>query len=272
MNINTPVDITRNYALAGKAKAEKPFHKLLWMSVFAGLFIAFGAAVTSTATHSLADVSTARIVNGLLFPFGLCMVILLGAELFTGNILICISVLNRDTSIFKMLRNWSVVYLGNFVGSVLLAAAGAWFGQLDYSSGGLALYTMKIAEAKSGMLFGNALVMGVLCNILVCCGVLCSLSAKDTTGRILGAYIPVAFFVICGFEHSVANMYYVPAGIFAAQIPRYAELAMEAGINISGLTWGSFILNNLLPVTIGNILGGISVGFVMWVCNLRLQK
>ena len=268
----TPTELTQNYALAGKGRAEKPIHKLLLMSIFAGLFIAFGAAVSNTATHSLVDVSTARIVSGLLFPFGLGMVVLLGGELFTGNSLICISVLNRDTSISKMLRNWFVVYIGNFAGAVLLAVACAWFGQLDYSAGGLAVYTIRVAVAKSSMPFGNALVMGIFCNILVCVGVLCSLSAKDTIGRIVGAYIPVAFFVICGFEHCVANMYYVPAGIFAAQVPRYAELVMEAGINIGSLTWGSFILNNLLPVTLGNILGGVGVSVIMWVCNLCLPK
>lgn len=272
MNLFTPAEVTQNYAVAGKVKAEKPAGKLLLMGVLAGLFIAFGAAVSSTATHSISDVSTARIISGLLFPFGLGMVMLLGAELFTGNTMIVISVLNGDTSLTKMLRNWSLVYFGNFVGAVLLAVGCAWFGQMNYSSGGLGAYAIKLAAAKCAMPFGNALVMGILCNILVCAGVLCSLSAKDTIGRIVGAYIPVAFFIICGFEHCVANMFYVPAGIFALQVSEYASLAAELGVNVSSLTWGNFLLHNLLPVTLGNIIGGAGLGATMWLCNLRSAK
>jgi len=272
MNVFSPAEMTANYAKTGKVKAEKPIGKLFAMAVLAGLFIALGSAVANTASHSISDVSTARMVSGLLFPFGLGMVMLMGAELFTGNTMISISVLNRDTTVSRMLRNWGVVYLGNLAGAVLLAAGCAFFGQLNYSSGGLAVYTIKSAAAKCAMPFGNALVLGFFCNILVCTGVLCSLSAKDTIGRIAGAYIPVAFFVICGFEHCVANMYYIPAGIFAMQVPEYAALALEAGINTAALTWKNFFLINLLPVTLGNILGGVGVGIVMWACNLRNAK
>ncbi len=269
MNLFSPTELTENYARLGKAKAEKPFFRLFGLAVLAGLFIAFGAAVCNTAVHSIADVSTSRIISGLLFPFGLGMVMLMGAELFTGNVMIGISVLNGDTTAAKMLRSWAVVYLGNFLGAVLLALACSRFGQLDYSQGGLAVYTIKAAAAKCSLPFGNGVVLGILCNILVCAGVLCSLSAKDTAGRILGAYIPVAFFVICGFEHSVANMYYVPAGLFALQMPPYAAQAAEAGIDVSMLPWGNFLLHNLLPVTLGNILGGLFVGITMLACHLK---
>ena len=272
MNVFSPAEMTANYAKMGKVKAEKSIGKLFAMAVLAGLFIAFGSAVANTASHSLSDVSTARIVSGLLFPFGLGMVMLMGAELFTGNTMISISVLNRDTTLMKMLRNWGVVYLGNLAGAILLAAGCTLFGQLNYSSGGLAVYTIKIAAAKCAMPFGNALVLGFFCNILVCTGVLCSLSAKDAMGRIAGAYIPVAFFVICGFEHCVANMYYIPAGIFAMQVPEYAARALEAGISTAALTWQNFFLINLLPVTLGNILGGVGIGVAMWACNLRNAK
>jgi formate/nitrite transporter len=272
MNIFTPAEFTQNYSQAGKVKAEKPFHQLLLLAILAGFFIAVGAAVTNTAVHSITDVSTTRIVSGLLFPFGLGMVMLTGAELFTGNTMISISVLNQDTGIRKMFRNWTIVYLGNFFGAIMLAAGCAWFGQMNYSSSGLAVYSIKIATSKCAMTFENSIIMGIFCNILVCVGILCSLSAKDATGRILGAYIPVAFFVICGFEHCVANMYYVPAGIFAMRVPKYAAMALDAGIEVSQLTWGNFFLRNLLPVTLGNILGGVCMGVVMWVCNIRPSK
>ncbi len=269
MNMLTPAELTESYAKIGRTKAEKPFGTLFVLAVMGGLFIALGAAVCNTAAHSIADVSTARIISGLLFPFGLAMVMLMGAELFTGNIMIGISVLNGDTTLWKMLRNWGVVYLGNFAGAALLALACARFGQLGYSQGHLAAYTIKLAAVKCSLPFANALVMGILCNILVCTGVLCSISAKDTTGRILGAYVPVSFFVICGFEHSVANMYYIPAGLFAMQVPEYAELAAKVGLDVSALNWGNFLVGNLLPVTIGNILGGLAVGIAMWACHVK---
>jgi formate/nitrite transporter len=262
MNLFTPAEVAQNYAGIGKAKAEYPADRLLVSAIMAGFFIAFGAAASNTAAH--ANISAARIISGLLFPFGLGMVMLLGVELFTGNCLISISVLSGDTTIGKMLRNWFFVYVGNGIGAAALAAGCAFFGQLDYSNGGLALYTIRTAAAKCAIPFPQGMVMGVFCNMLVCTGVLCGLSAKDTAGRITGAYIPVAFFVICGFEHSVANMYYIPAGLFAMGLGKYAELVATAGINTTALTWANFFLCNPLPVTLGNICGGVIIGLAMW--------
>ena len=272
MNMFTPAEIVQNYAKTGKAKAEKSISNLLLLGILAGLFVACGAAVSNTAVHSLTNVSAARLASGLVFPIGIGMIMLMGAELFTGNTMIFISVLSRQTTLAKMLRNWGIVYAGNFIGAVSLAAACAWFGQFNYSSGGLAVYSIKIAVAKCEIPFMNAVVMGVLCNVLVCTGVLCGLSSKDTIGRIAGGYIPVALFVICGFEHCVASMYYVPAGIFAMRVSEYAELAAQAGIHTGALTWGNFIVHNLLPVTLGNILGGVGVSALMWFCNPRSTK
>ncbi|MDR2752272.1 MAG: formate/nitrite transporter family protein [Clostridiales bacterium] len=271
MNMLTPREITEAYARIGKAKSVQSTGKLAIMGILAGLFIAFGAAASSTASHSIDNVSLARLISGLVFPFGLGMVMLTGAELFTGNTMIAISVLSKETTAKLMLRNWLIVYLANFVGALALAMGCAWFGQLDYSSGGLALFAIKTAASKTALPFQNALVAGIFCNILVCAGVLCSLSAKDTIGRIAGAYIPVAFFVICGFEHSVANMYYVPAGIFALQVPKYAQLVASAGISTQSLTWANFFFRNLIPVTLGNIIGGAGIGAAMWACHMRNQ-
>jgi len=269
LNLFLPAEIAENYCQIGKAKSTAPAWKLLILGIMAGLLIAFGSAVTNTATHTISNVSVVRVVSGLLFPFGLGMVILIGAELFTGCCLISISVLDHSASLSGMLRNWAWVYMGNFIGAVLLAAGCAFSGQFDYSNGVLALYTMKIAVGKCAIPFGDALVRGIFCNVLVCLGVLCSLSSKDTIGRIAGAYIPVAFFVICGFEHCVANMYYVPAGLFAKMMPQYAASAAAAGLDITSLTWGNFFAKNLLPVTLGNIIGGVAIGLVMWACYVR---
>lgn len=267
-----PTEIIQSYVEAGKKKTERSLGKMTVLALLAGLLIAFGGAVSNTAAHSIENVSAARIISGLLFPFGLGMVMLLGAELFTGNCMIPISVLEKKTTVGKMLRNWAVVYGGNLAGALLLAAGCAYFGQMNYSGGELAVYTIKVAAGKCAISFSSEIVLGFFCNVLVCAGVLCSLSAKDTGGRIFGAYIPIAFFVICGFEHCVANMYYIPAGLFAMNVPKYAQLAAEAGVDTSMLTWGNFFIRNLLPVTIGNILGGVSLGLVMWVGHLRTGK
>ena len=271
MNLFTPKECVANYAAAGVAKTRMPLTKLFLLAVLAGFFIAMGGAVTNTAAHTIDNVGVARLVCGLLFPLGLAMVVLTGAELFTGNTLITISVLDGQASMAGMLRNWAVVYLGNTVGAMLTAAGCAFGGQLNYSGGQLAVFTMKLAAGKCALPVGSAVILGILCNILVTAGVLLSLSAKDLTGRVVGAYLPVAFFVICGFEHCVANLYYIPAGLFAKAVPAYAALAAESGVDITALTWGNFLLRNLLPVTLGNIVGGAGMGALYWYCHGRKE-
>ena len=262
--ILSPAQVVSTYGEAGAKKCRKKALPLFLLAVLAGAMIAFAAAATNTAAHTAASVGAGRLICALLFPFGLAMVVLVGAELFTGNCLIVISVLEKKAALSGMVRNWCIVYLGNFAGSALVAAACSFAGQLNYSGGELALYTMKMAAGKCALPFGNALVLGIACNVLVCLGVLCAMTARDTTGKILGAFVPVALFVLCGFEHSVANMYYVPAGLFAGNVPAYASLAAEAGLDLSALTWGNFLLKNLVPVTLGNILGGVGVGALLW--------
>jgi formate/nitrite transporter FocA (FNT family) len=155
------------------------------------------------------------------------------------------------------------------LGCLLLAFGIVACGQLNLNGGALALHTIKVAVGKCDILFVSAIIMGIFCNILVCLGVLCSLSAQDAAGRILGAYIPVVFFIIGGFEHSVANMYYIPAGILAMNVPEYAALAVSSGLDTSALGWGNFFLANLLPVTIGNIIGGAGIAVILWFCHAR---
>ena len=267
MNLFTPKECAAKYAAAGAVKTRMPIPKMFLLAVLAGFIIAMGGAVTNTAVHTIANVGIARIMCGLLFPFGLAMVVLTGAELFTGNTLITISVLDGQATVAGMLRNWGVVYLGNTVGAILAAAGCAFGGQLNYSGGQLAVFTMKLAAGKCTLPVGNAVILGILCNILVTSGVLLSLSARDLTGRVVGAYLPVAFFVICGFEHCIANLYYIPAGLFAKIVPAYAALAAESGVDLSALTWANCILRNLIPVTVGNIIGGVGMGALFWYCH-----
>ena len=263
-SILSPGEVIQAYSAAGAKKCNKSALSAFLLAIIAGAMIAFAGAATNTAAHTASSVGAIRTICAVFFPFGLGMVVLMGAELFTGNCLIAISVLEKTATVSGMLRNWIIVYLGNFVGSLLVAAGCAYFGQLDFSAGGLAVFTMKLAAGKCALSFGNGVVLGIFCNVLVCLGVLLAMTAKDTTGKILGAFLPVALFVLCGFEHSIANMYYVPAGIFAKSIPAYAALAAEAGLDLSALTWGNFFLRNLLPVTIGNIIGGAGIGILLW--------
>jgi formate/nitrite transporter len=265
----SPSEITGRYSQLGVEKASQPVWRMILLGISAGFLIGMGAAVANTASHSITNVSAARMISGLLFPFGLAIVMLLGAELFTGDCMIVISVLEKKTSVGRLLKNWTFVYIGNFIGAGALAAGCAFFGQFDYSDDGLAAYTIKVAAAKSALPFDHAFVLGILCNLLVCMGVLCAISAKDTGGKILGAYIPVAFFVICGFEHCVANMYYIAAGLFAETIPAYAAKAAAMGVHTGSLSWGNFLFHNLVPVTLGNIVGGVALALLMWACFLR---
>lgn len=262
----SPAEFVDFYAQVGAKKSANSAVKLYLSALLAGFFIGAGAVAANTAGHLLTNAGLSRVVCGLLFPFGLIMVIITGAELFTGNCLITISLLEKKASLAGMVRNLVIVYIGNLLGAVFLAAAIVYCGQLDLSGGALAVHTIRTAVAKCAIPFGKAVVLGILCNILVCAGVMCSLCAKSLPGRAIGAFVPVSFFVIGGFEHCVANMYYIPAGLMAAGVPRYAQLAAEAGVELYTLTLGGFFAN-LIPVTVGNIIGGCGFGALIRACH-----
>lgn len=268
MNLFTPAETVANYAAAGVAKTRQTGLRLLLLGIAAGLMIGFPVCVTNMATYTVANASAVRIISGVLFAFGLGVVVLTGAELFTGNTLIVISLLDKRVHLTAMLRNWCIVYLGNFLGALALSAVCARFGWLWAGEGGLAAYTLRLALSKMSMPFGNAFFMGVLCNILVTIAVLVSLSGKDVTGRMLGAWAPVMFFVVAGFSHSIADMTYCALGLFGKSVPAYAAAAQAAGVDVSALTWGRYFLGNMLPVTLGNIVGGLLVGGTAWYCYM----
>lgn len=265
-------EIIPAYRSTVKNKTSRPPLSTLLLAVLGGMFIAFGCAATNTATHSIANKGVSQLIAGLIFPFGLAMVMVLGTELYTGNCMFPVFVWDKSITLTQMLRNWLLVYGGNFIGALILAAGCVVSGQLHYSNGHLAAHTLQVAVSKCSLTFSEGIIRGVFCNILVCTAVLCSLSAKDTTGKILGAYVPVTFFIICGFEHSVANMFYISAGLFALQVPEYSALAASMGIDTSPLTVGNFLGKNLLPVTLGNILGGIAVGAILWYASQNKTK
>lgn len=267
MPIFTPTEITDNYMKASVGKAESPAWRLFVLAVAAGLLIGLGGVTSSTAAHALDNAGMVRLVSGLIFPVGLMMVILMGTELFTGNALMITAALDGRITWGRLLRNWGIVFAGNLVGAVLLAACMAFFGQLNIGGGDLAVYTAKVAASKNALPWANAFVLGIFCNLMVCIAVYQANTAQDTAGRILGIFFPIMGFVLAGFEHCVADMYYVPAGIFAYMNPAYTGMIDAAGINTALLTFGDFIAANLIPVTLGNIVGGVLVGATMYACH-----
>lgn len=268
---NAPAQVAELMLVGMTGKSKLPLVKMFLLGILAGAFIAFGAEASSLAAHNVTQVGIQRLIMGCVFPVGLIMVVLLGTELFTGNCMMVAAVADKRVKLAMLLRNWIVVYLGNMIGAALIVLLVSATGQLGYSSNGLAVLTIKIAAAKTGLSFGAAFAGGILCNALVCIAVLLAMASKSIIGKIAGIWFPIMAFVLSGFEHSVANMYYIPAGIFASMNPAYAAAAQEAGVNMANLNALGF-LGNIVPVTLGNIVGGAVIALVMWFCFARDKK
>jgi len=249
--MNSPREIAQGFAALGVKKTETPVGRLFALAILAGMFIAL-AGVGSTVANAAAG----KLAGACVFPAGLAMVVIAGSELFTGDNLMIVSVLEKRITVRKMLKVLVIVYLGNLAGSVLVAALASLGGTL----GTVSETVVSTAAAKASLGFGTAFVRGILCNVLVCIAVWMAAAAKEPAGKLLGLYLPIMVFVLCGYEHSVADMYYLPAGIFTAG---------KYGIAAEGLTWGAALLKNLLPVTLGNLVGGMGVGACYWGIYLR---
>jgi formate/nitrite transporter len=276
MSFFSPAEIAENLAETARKKAALSPLKQFLLGILAGAFIAFASEGSNTAIHTIASIGVAKALAGALFATGLMLVVIAGGELFTGNCLMSMAVADRRISLGAMLRNWFFVYVGNFVGSVLLAFLIVNSGQLNFTGGGLGGFTIKLAVYKTNLSFMNAFYMGILCNWLVCLAVWMAAGAKDISGKIWGIFFPIWLFITSGFEHSVANMYYIPAGIFAKSNPKWADAAVALGASPEGiraLGWGPFLWKNLLPVTLGNIVGGLLfVGMFYWFVYIRKGK
>lgn len=248
-------------------KARIKTNKLLILSFFAGVFIALAAQGSSfAAANLLANKETlglGKLVQGLTFTPGLIFVILAGAELFTGNCLMITAFLDKKVRLKEMLKSWILVYLGNFIGCIFVAFLLSISGQWLLGDGLVGIRTILIAKSKIDLSFGQAFVLGILANFLVCLGVWMSLGAKFYGSKAIAAFFPVGVFVLSGFEHSIANMYYIPAGILAKNIP---DLAAKTGLDVAALASiniPNMLVKNLIPVTLGNIIGGaILVGLL----------
>lgn len=238
--LKTFAQAAEDYCAAAEKRVTQSLPRLLLLGALAGAFIAF-AGVAASIGGALGG----KLASATIFPIGLTMVLLAGSELFTGNCLFLMPLLRRNITVGHMLRNWVAVYLGNLLGSVAVAFLVVQCGALD----GIAEAAMVTAAAKAALPFGVALLRGVLCNFLVCLAVWMAFCAQSAGGKVVSLFGPIFLFVLCGFEHSVANMYYIPAGIFLAENGE--------------VTWLS-LWQNLLPVTLGNMVGGCGLGGILY--------
>lgn len=271
-----PADMAGKAETIGVAKANMPLSKMLALSVLAGAFIGLGAMFSTTTTSGLAaggvPYGLVRLVAGVTFSLGLMLVIVGGAELFTGNNLIVMAWAGGKVSTQLVLKNWLVVYVGNFLGALATAVFMFLSTQYTFGGGAVGAQALSTATSKAALDPVAALVLGIMCNALVCLAVWLCFSARSTTDKLLSIVMPISAFVAAGLEHSIANMYFIPLGLF---IKDFAPTSFWSAIgataaDYSALTWSNFFLNNIIPVTMGNIIGGaVMVGLVYWFIYLR---
>lgn len=270
--ILVPQQIVSANIRAAAGKTQLPMLRMILLGIFAGMFIACGASASSVAMHAISNVGLARLVAGCVFPVGLMMIVFVGGELFTGDCLMIMGCLHGSYSVLRMVRVLAVVFFSNFLGAALFAALVSQTSQFGFSGDLLGAFTIKVALGKVTMSFGAAFVSGILCNLFVCVAVLMAAAAKDIAGKVLAIFFPIMAFVVSGYEHCVANMYYIPAGIFAAFKDAYVQAAMErygyTAAQLEALNWSNFLVNNLLPVTLGNMVGGmVFVGLPLYLIH-----
>ena len=256
-----PHQIVSGNINASYGKTQTPLYRMILLGIFAGMFIACGASASSVAMHAISNVGLARLVAGCVFPVGLMMIVFVGGELFTGDCLMIMGCMHKKYSVWSMVKVLIVVWLSNLLGSTLLAAMVSASSQYNFTSGLLGAFTIKVALGKVTMPFATAFISGILCNFFVCIAVLMAAASKDIAGKVWAIFFPILAFVVSGYEHCVANMYYIPAGLFAAANESYVQVAMDTygytAQQLEALTWGNMLMNNLLPVTLGNIVGGM---------------
>ena len=281
-----PQEMATRAEYLGVRKAEMPFLKMFILAVMAGAFISLGAIFATTVSAGSIAITASggepafttglpygfnRLLVGLVFCLGLILVVVGGAELFTGNNLIVMAWASGKVTGRAMLRNWLIVYFGNFAGAIGTVVLMFLSRQYTFGANSVGIAALKVGVAKVDFTFIQALALGILCNALVCMAVWLTYSARSTVDKIMAIIFPITAFVAAGFEHSIANMYFVPYALVIKQFdPNYVALVADKVINLDTLTWSAFIGNNLIPVTIGNIIGGtVLVAAVYWMTFLR---
>ena len=271
---NAPQTIAETVAKSvGVKKVTSPWLSVVVLGILAGAYIGFGGLLSTTVTFDMAKhlgIGFSKFIAGSVFSVGLMLVVIAGAELFTGNNLMITSTLSKEIGFGTMINRWIVVYFANFAGSILLAFIFYFSGLWKTGGGALGAAAVKIAYSKVSLGFGEALVRAIGCNWLVCLAVWMALASRQTVGKIFAIFFPIMAFVAIGFEHSIANMYFIPTGIF---LRAWAGIPAPVGVSPHILGWGSFFVRNLIPVTIGNVIGGgLFVGMSYWGAYLRPSK
>jgi formate/nitrite transporter len=260
----SPKEIAERIENVGVTKARLPLFTMIALGVLAGGFIGLGGLyfilVTSDPTLGFA---ASRVLGGLSFSLGLILVVVAGAELFTGNNLLVMAWAARKISTFELIQNWAIVFLSNAIGATGLAAIVVLSHHPEMNQGTVALAAVKIAASKTALPFWTAFFKGILCNVLVCLAIWMAMAGRSVTDKALAIVFPISAFVAAGFEHSIANLYFIPLGIFLR------GSAATAGVNMAHLDWWG-MMSNLLPVTLGNILGGS--GMVALVYHLVYRR
>lgn len=261
-NMYTPKQVLERYMSGCVGRTSAPWWRICLLGVMAGAFIAFGAAASSVSMYGIPGTGLARTLGGAVFPIGLMLIILVGGELFTGDCLMIMGAMDKRYSWLAVLRSLVLVFVSNFAGGLLVAFLVTNSGQFGFSDNALGAYVIKVASGKLNLSFGTAFVSGILCNILVCAAVFMAAGAADVAGKLWATFFPIFVFVICGFEHCVANMYYLTAGILAAGNKAYAAKAAELYgeelvVQLTERGWLDMLTKNLLPVTLGNMVGGM---------------
>lgn len=274
---NTPQQIVEANLEASEAKTKKPILKLLVSGLLAGAAISFGGISSNVAVHAIGNAGLAKFVAGAIFPVGLMIIVLLGGELFTGDCLMINDVLKKRCSVASIVRTLCLVWISNFVGALLIVFLNYSSGQYDMSQGLLGAYTIKVALGKVNLSVSQCITSGILCNILVCIAVLMAGAARDIDGKIWAVFFPILAFVLGGYEHCVANMYYISAGIVCKMNPAYVNKAMEVygytADQLGTLDLSNMVIHNLLPVTLGNIIGGmVFVALPLYYLYIKIRK
>ncbi|MCP5045904.1 MAG: formate transporter FocA [bacterium] len=273
-----PQEMALKAESVGVAKAKLSVRKTFVLGILAGAFIAMGAIFATTVTAGAGgqmSYGMTKFMGGLVFCLGLILVVVAGAELFTGNNLIIMAWADKKVSTGQVLRNWVIVYLGNFAGAAATAVFMLYTGQYAFGKGAVGLNILNIANAKSDLGFVQAIALGIMCNALVCLAVWLCYSARSTTDKILSIIFPITAFVAAGFEHCIANMFFIPMGLLvkATAGTGFWEMIGKTAADYGNLTVENFFIVNLLPVTIGNIIGGsVMVGLVYWAIFLRKKN
>jgi len=262
---------------SGVKRASISLTTLLVLSVVAGAFVSFGAIFATTVSAGAADLpyGIVRLLVGLVFSAGLIMVIIGGAELFTGNNLLVMAWASKKVTTRAVLLNWVLSFAGNFVGAIVTAALMFYTTQYTFGGGSVGLAALNIANAKTSLAFIPALTLGIMCNALVCVAVWMCFSARTNIDRVVTVIPPIAAFAAAGFEHSIANIYFIPMGLFikAGAPDSFWKAIGKTAADYPELTWSNFLVGNLIPVTIGNVIGGsLMVAAVYWFVYLRKES